>query len=50
MNAFSTDLSIIQDKQTEKNTNLQVLIDGVCSAQDRITELSTKIDTPEEFA
>jgi len=50
MDALSTDLSNIQDKQPEKNTNLQVLIDGLCSAEEQITELSSKIDTPEEFA
>lgn len=50
MLALSTDLSMIQEKQPTPNEHLQVVIEGVCSAQDRVTELSAKIDTPEEFA
>jgi hypothetical protein len=50
MDALSTDLINIQATQTPENNNLKVLIDGLCTAEEHITELSSKIDTPEEFA
>jgi hypothetical protein len=50
MNALSTDLINIQATQTPENSNLKIVIDGLCTAEEHISELSSKIDTPEEFA